>query len=179
MAKKESIRVMEQRKRACDIISFVIPKGGKYLVRAQALREGLTVAEMMRRAILARCGLESMPDFSMPHYQSIVTADDKESAERAITGLQLDEHLKHKSQQKSASKDDLYMSVMLSGQEMMDEYIKALLDILDALEDTDAPYAAGWTPPTQVKVTGKTLAIIRRLLSNIKIITDDSEDFDE
>ena len=177
MAKKESKRVMAIRQRDYDRISFTTPKGLRYLVRAQALREEVSSAEMMRRAILARCGLVSIPDFSMPHYQSIVTAYNKESAEQAITGLQLDEHVKHHLD--TTPEDDVYMTVMLSGQEMKDEYIKALLDLLDALEDTDAPYAAGWTPPTQIKITRETLAIIRRLLSNIEVPTDDSEDFDE
>lgn len=174
MAKKQSQRVMEQRKRDYDTIGFVIPKGGKHLLRAQALREGVTAAETMRRAILARCGLESMPDFSMPHYHSIVTAATKESAERAINGLQLDEYInRHK---ESTPDDDVYMAVMLSSQEMKDQYIKSLLDLLDAVEDTPIPSGAEWTPPTRIRITRKTKTIVQRLLSNIEEMDDNADE---
>lgn len=169
MAKKESERVMQIRRRECDRISFTAPKGTKYLFRAQALREGVSSAEMMRRAILARCGLESVPSFSMPHYHAIVTATDKDSADRAIEGLQLDEYVQH--HKKASSEDDICMTVLLSSQEMKNEYIKALLDLLDALEDTDAPTGDEIAPPSQIKMTKENLAIVRRLLSNIEIIS--------
>lgn len=174
MPTNRSERVMEQRKRDYDQVSFVISKGGKYLARAQALREGVTVAEMIRRAILARCGLESMPDFTMPHYHNIVAASDKESAERAIDGLQRDEYIKRHLEEKPD--DDVYMTVMLASQGMKDEYIKALLDLLDALEDTTpALWDDAWNPPTEIKITKKTLAIVRRLLSNIESLTYDND----
>jgi len=175
MAKKESKRVMEQRKRDYDRISFTIPKEARHLLRVQALREGVSSAEMIRRAILARCGLESWPDFSMPHYHTLTAAENKEDAERAINGLQLDEYVHH--HQNTTAPDDLYMTIMLSSQGMKDEYIKALLDLLDALEDIDAPWAAGWTPPTQIKITQAALSIVRRLLSNIDVVSPyDGED---
>jgi len=174
MATDRSERVMQQRKRDYDQISFVISKGGKYLARAQALRESVTVAEMIRRAILARCGLESMPDFKMPHYSNIVTAENKESADKAIAGLQLDEYVKN--HQRKAPNDDVYMTVMLSSLEMKNEYIQALLDLLDAIEDTEAPGAAGWTPPAHIKIKKNSLAAVARLLSNVE---PEPDDFDE
>lgn len=175
MAKKTSKRVMDVRKRNNDRVSFLIDKEGKYLLHAQAMREGVSVAEMLRRAVLARCGLESMPDFTQPHYQAIVTANSKESAEKAINGLQLDEYVQR--HQETTPADDVYMTVMLSSQTMKEEYIKALLDLLDALEDTTAPQADGWTPPTNIKTTRETLAAVQRLISNIEIVLDDDSSF--
>lgn len=170
MAKQSSRRVMEQRKRDSDRVSFLIDKEGKYLLHAQARREGVSVAEMIRRAILARCGLEAMPNFSMPHYQAIVTADTRESAARAIEGLQLDEYVKH------APADDVYMTVMLSSKGMKEEYIKALLDLLDAIEDIDAPKTAAWTPPTRIKFNKKSLAVVQRLLANIEEMPENDDE---
>ncbi len=130
------------------------------------MREGITTAEMIRRAILARCGLSAMPDFDSPHDSQLVTGLDREGAERAIHGLQMDEHIKER------GNDDLFMSIMLSSKTMKAEYITALLDLLDALEDSAEP-GEEWTQPTQIKTTRKTMATIRRLLSNIVI--DDAE----
>lgn len=177
MAKKTSKRVMDVRKRNNDRVSFLIDKEGKYLLHAQAMREGVSVAEMLRRAVLARCGLESMPDFSQPHYQAIVTANSKESAEKAIKGLQLDEYVQRHQETKPA--DDVYMTVMLSSQTMKEEYINALMDLLDAVNDTAADGS-----PTKIKpnsadgMSGKEIvSIVQRLISNImpeNVLDDDS-----
>jgi hypothetical protein len=88
MAKKESKRVMEQRKRACDRVSFVVEKDLKYLIRAQAMREGVSSAEMMRRAILARCGLDSAPNTTSADYNSIRTATTRADAEKALARVE-------------------------------------------------------------------------------------------
>jgi len=94
MAKMTSRRVMDQRRKNSALINITVPKEARHLIRAQALREGVSYAEMIRRAILARCGLESWPDFSDRNYLFVVYADDKESADEAIEGLQMDERKK-------------------------------------------------------------------------------------
>ena len=88
MAKKSSERVMNIRKQSYDLISFVMKKDARHLIRAQALREGVTSSEAMRRAILARCGLDTMPDTTTPQYQAIKDAEIKPEAEEAIAQLQ-------------------------------------------------------------------------------------------
>ena len=61
MATDETRRVAKHRRVAFDRISTLIDKGGKYLLHAQAIREGVSVAEMLRRAVVARCGLRMVP----------------------------------------------------------------------------------------------------------------------
>jgi hypothetical protein len=202
MATKESKRVMAQRRRDYDRISFVVDKEAKHLIRAQALREGVSSAEMIRRAILARCGLEHAPDYSSKKYKAIVSASDKESAISAIEGLQLDEYMKqHEHDQKQDNnlhpatrltpvlpQDNLrdlrlatrFLTLALASQNMRDEYVKALLDLLDAVEDATAPQIVdGMTitpPPTRINFDEKSLAIVRRLLSNIDVVNEYDDD---
>lgn len=177
MATKGSKRVMDQRRRDYDRISFVVDKDAKHLIRAQALREGVSSAEMIRRAILARCGLENTPNFASPHYNAVISAQDKESATRAIEGLQLDEYVeaRTKSPRKQLDLDsDLYMTVMLSSQGMQEEYIKSLLDLLDAIEATKPVFA----DPVKIKFPKKNMAVLRRLLANIEELPEDYYDED-
>lgn len=167
MAKQNSERVMKQRKRDNDRISFVIDKDAKYLFRAQALREGVTMAEMIRRAVLARCGLKKTPNFATPHYSRIVNANDQESARKAILGLQLDEYMQSLEHTRP---DNILLTVYLAGEHMRGEYIKALLDLLDAVEDAKADEQA------PVKMSKKQIEIIRRLLANVEEIPEFPDD---
>lgn len=59
MATKKSKRVMEQRKKTCDVASLVYPKGNRELVRVVAIIKGVTSAEIWRRALLKYVGLSS------------------------------------------------------------------------------------------------------------------------
>ena len=170
MAKKESKRVMEQRKRDCDRVSFVVPKDAKYLIRARALREGVSSAEMMRRAILARCGLNSWPklDEWPPHpgvmsYNALTHCADRESAAVALEKLQEDEFMN--TNIKTEQDGDTFV-IYMPETTMKDEYIKSLLDLLDAVEDAS---------PTHIKINKKSLSIVQRLLSNIETPAEDDE----
>ena len=61
MATEKNRRDMEQRKVHYDQVSFLIPKGGRRLLRALGIKERCTAADVIRRAILARAGLERIP----------------------------------------------------------------------------------------------------------------------
>lgn len=174
MAKKESERVMQQRRRDYDRVSFVIEKDMKYLIRAQALREGISSAEVMRRAILARCGLESMPETSSANYKTIIDADTKADAAKAITRLQTAEAERYDAADESENEITVSAAVMLAGRDEKTRYIVSMLDILDAIEDTPEPAPCKeWQNPEPIKMRKGTLEIVRRLLSNIEIISDD------
>lgn len=176
MAKKESKRVMEQRKRACDRVSFVIEKDMKYLIRAQALREGVSSAEVMRRAILARCGLESVPDTTSADYKTIRDAVTRADAEKAITRLQISEADRYDAKDESEKEITVPAAVMLAGRDEKIRYIVSMLDILDAIEDTPEPAPRKeWQNPAPIKIRKGTLEIVRRLLSNIETVSEDDE----
>lgn len=183
MVKKESKRVMEQRKRNCDRISFVVNKDAKYLIRARALREGVSSAEMMRRAILARCGLENWPEMhewppahGVISYNSMVNCSDKESAARAIEALQQDEFMNANIR---TEQDDDTFYIYMPETSMKDEYLDALSDLIAAVDDAEEPWASGKIAPMHIKISKKSLFIVRRLLSNIDEISDDelSDDY--
>lgn len=172
MATKESERVARIRKRDYDRISFVMEKESRYLIRAQALREDVTSAEVMRRAILARCGLDAMPDTSTPLYQAIKDAEIRPEAEEAVVKLQ------------EADRDvgydlETYL-VTITDREELEAYIIGLLDLLNELEDaTDhRPFKNHFRQPADKLVLKKSsMMAVRRLLSNMrKVEPDDSEE---
>lgn len=168
MAKKSSERVMNIRKRDCDRISFVMEKDARYLIRAQALREEVTSSEVMRRAILARCGLDTMPDTSTPAYQAIKDAEIRPEAEEAIAQLQTNER-------RTSEGFSTYL-VMIANKEEQDSYIVGLLDLLNAIEDiTERP--SGKSSLDKMTISKGTVMAVRRLLSNMMEVEPD--DYDE
>ena len=62
MATEKNRRDMEQRKIHYDQVSFLIPKGGRRLLRAMGVKERCTAADVIRRAVMARAGLERVPN---------------------------------------------------------------------------------------------------------------------
>lgn len=86
MATEESKRVAAHRKFNCDRITTLIDKGGRWLLRAQAMREGITLAEMIRRAIYARCGLHRLP--AKEDLEELSEVQTQEEADYAIRHLQ-------------------------------------------------------------------------------------------
>ena len=86
MATKESKRVEEHRRKYFDRISLLIEKGGNALVNVLAIREGVTKAEVVRRSILARAGLRSMP--FPDDLKALAEVETQEEADYAIMHLQ-------------------------------------------------------------------------------------------
>lgn len=178
MAKKSSERVMRQRRRDYDRISFTVPKDIRHLIRVQALRDGLSAAETIRRAILARCGLESMPDTAAAAYQAIRDAETKTEAERAISRLQFACPVFLAQDQND--KDRTETATVCLGYEQRNaksNYVFSLLSMLDAVEDMpDPPPGNEWQDPTSIKIPQGAISALRRLLSNIEIVSDDAEE---
>lgn len=174
MAKKSSERVMNIRKRDNDRISFLMSKEARHLIRAQAIREGVTSAEVIRRAVLARCGLEQMPDVNTPQYQDLKTVELREEAEKALTRLQDDERDAEKETQQT------YL-VTLAGRAAQNEYIAGLLGLLDEIEDILPPIKEkGWQSADKISLDKRKISAIRRLLSNMEeVISDDADDYDD
>lgn len=86
MATKESKRVIKQRKQNYDRFSVLTEKGGNQILRVLALREGVSIAEMIRRAILARGGLRMLPyPDTLADLEKVTT---KEEAEAALVMIQ-------------------------------------------------------------------------------------------
>lgn len=86
MATEKNRRDMEQRKIHYDQVSFLIPKGGRRLLRALGIKERCTAADVIRRAILARAGLENVPNES--ELKMLDTADTPKDAAAALKHCQ-------------------------------------------------------------------------------------------
>lgn len=65
MATEENKRKLKQRNRDYDQIGFLIPKGGRRLLRVMGIKERCSAADVIRRAIMARAGLEQVPEESL------------------------------------------------------------------------------------------------------------------
>lgn len=169
MATKESRRVMSTRKLTSDRISFVVPKGLRHLVRCQALREGVSAAEMMRQAILARCGLVNMPDITGPDFEQVKAASTRGEAEQAIARLQYADPVFLESNPKKEKTTKCKLSVGYSGRNARINYTIALLALLDALESVKKDPGPGndWHDALDLKVAEGAVPALRRLLSNI------------
>lgn len=170
MAKKSSERVMSRRKRDYDRISFVMEKESRYLIRAQAIREDVTSAEVIRRAVLARCGLDRMPDTTTPQYQDIKNAEIRPEAEEAISKLQ-------ESERNADYKNSSTYLVMIADKEERDSYIVGLLDLLNSIEDiTERPPGKFRHLSDKLDIKKSSIMAVRRLLSNLQEVEPDYAD---
>lgn len=173
MAKPSSERVMRQRKRDNDRISFVVDKDVKYLYHAQALREGVTMGEMVRRAVLARCGIDSMPDVSSVEYQRIIDAKDQESAKKAIRTLQIQEYYAVESSKQHRLNRGVYYTAYMPGEKIKDEAINALYNLLDEVKKAPAQHE------TKIRLHKKEWIALKRLMANIEEIPEYPDSYED
>ena len=167
MATKESKRVMELREKNYEQTNFLAPKGIKTLLRAMGRREKCSAAEVIRRAVLARAGLENIPDENMlakldVAYTSADVAD-------AIIDCQIVEYLKTDlaKQGRPLPTGDT-IPVMLSSR----WYKESSMAILGGLYRTIEKQPITEKPRTIAMMKSDYLALCR-LLANTKIIDDD------
>lgn len=166
MATDETKRVNQHRKYNCDRITTLIDKGGKYLLHAQAIREGVTVAEMIRRSILARAGLRMLP--YKPDLDALAEVHTPEEAEQAILRLQAkeekDEIIKKVLRELAPEPDDAeYMLKVDHDTRCALLRMAGLTDqqIADLLRDQ-------WGKDEEITGTGFDVGHLRRLLANMK-----------
>lgn len=89
MPNDKSKKVMSRRKINYDRFSALIDKGGNKLLRVLAIREGVSIAEYIRRAVLARGGLHMVP--YPDKLQELDNVTTQEEARKAVRMLQYDE----------------------------------------------------------------------------------------
>ena len=165
----ESERVQKIRKQSYDRISTLIDKGGKYLLHAQAIREGVSVAEMLRRAVYARAGLRMLPyPEDLDKLAEVRTA---EEADAAIIHLQnkeeKDEILHHVLQALSPEPDDAKYTFSENTVQACRRtlLLAAGLSLEDAAEILKKPAAP-------VVLDGLDIGNLRRMLANMKKVED-------
>ena len=168
MPKKNSIRVQTQRKQNYDRVSVLVAKGGKHLLRVLALREGVSIAEMIRRAVLARGGLRVLPyPDELAKLESITTQNE---ARMAVYRMQNNEE---------ASETIRHVTSALAGEPAQAEYTTELThaDIanfrnavqrIEVAIEAEHPEDGVFAPPVTVKLYGREIGIMRRMLANIE-----------
>ena len=169
MANKNSTRIMEQRKANYDRVSIIIDKGGKYLLHALAKREGVGVAEMARRAILARAGLHILPyPDELERLKDIAT---QEEAAAAINLLQAQEE----------SSEIVQHLIDVLSPEAKNKPVTVQMDRSTIAEMENAMATIGkamakvkpddvFSDPVQVQLTGYEVGVLRRFLANIHYV---------
>lgn len=166
MAKSITERVDKYRKNGFDRISLLVERGGRQLIRAMAVREGVSMTELLRRAILARAGLRMMPyPEKLDGFDKIETADE---AHTAIRKLQMNEESSEIIQSiidnLSPEGPQKGFTVQMDHSDIF-EFEDAMKTIGKAIEAEKQDRQSG--PPVTVHLTGREVGILRRFLSNI------------
>lgn len=167
MAKSETERVSVHRKKIFDQINLLVKKGGKELYRVIAKREDIPIAEMIRRSVLARAGLNMVP--LTADLKKLEEVNTPEAARIAIEYLQETEQIAI--MQKLVSKnlieptDNEYAIVVRKNDE--EEFLTIIQKIMSAMRNT--PQGSidklGGTP---VLLKGYEISILRRILSSVR-----------
>lgn len=167
MATEETKRVDRHRKENFDRVSLLVEKGGRRLLQAMAIREGVSMTEMLRRAILARAGLRMMP--YPEKLEELAGIETEEEAQAAIRRLQAHEMsseiIQHLIDVLSPESDETGFSVRMDHADIF-EFRDAVAKIdkaIQAQHPQDHPAA----PPVTVHLTGREVGILRRFLANI------------
>lgn len=168
MATKESKRVDEHRRKYFDRISSLIEKGGNALINTLAIREGVTKAEVIRRSILARAGLRSMP--FPDDLNALEEVETKEEANYAIMHLQRKEEkneiinklLQELSPEPDSAKYDM----------KIDHDTRRCLLHLAGYDDPEIAELLKnrWGEEQNITASGFDIGHIRRMLANIQHI---------
>ena len=165
MIVQKSKLVQEQRKRSYDRISTLIDAGGKWLIHAQAIREGVSIAEMLRRSIYARAGLRMLP--YPEDLEKLAEVHTPEAAEAAILRLQAKEEsneiINRVLQKLSPEPDSSEFNLKVDA-----DTREVLLTIAGLSIDEIAEIKKVRTEDEEVTVTGFEIGHLRRLLANMK-----------
>lgn len=159
MPTEETKRVAKYRKEYFDRVSVLIDKGGKHLLKALAIREGISIAEVIRRSICARAGLKALP--YPDELNKLASIDNKEDADNAIIALQIkqmgDDVTAKTIDSISEIPDKSMFMVQLSGMEI--EELNRFINESNS---------QGYDRP----ISGREIFAVRRILSNLKRVED-------
>lgn len=167
MATKESKRVMNLREKNYEQTNFLAPKGIKTLLRAMGRRENCSAAEVIRRAVLSRAGLENMPD------EVMLAKLDKAYTNAEVADVLIDcqtvEYVKREleRQGRPVPAGDA-TAVMLSSRWYKDESYAVLRGLCDTIAKQPI-----MDKPRPLAMTKRDYLNLCRVLANTKIIDDD------
>lgn len=172
MATKESKRVMKLREKSYTQVNFLAPHGTKILLRAMAQKEKCTASDVIRRAILARAGLEEMPD--AVNLAKLLSSETSHEAADALIDCQAVEHVKRQSPAqiqviKQTKPEEKATVVMLSSKWYKDESLAALRNVQKAVTQQNT-----MQKPRPFTLSRRDYIALCRLLSNADIVDNDN-----
>ena len=179
MATKESERVNKHRRQNFDRVSVLIEKGGKHLLRVLALREGVSIAELIRRAVLARGGLRMLPyPAELEKLEQVTT---QAEARRAVYALQNqeegDEIIRRVTEAMAGEPEHAEYTTQLDHADIAN--FRHAVDRINAAIEAENPEDSVFAPTITVRLNGREIGIMRRMLANIEPISatpsDDAE----
>lgn len=167
MATEKSKRDLEQRRRDYDQVSFLIPKGGRRLLRALGIKERCTAADVIRQAVFARAGLEHLPDET--NLAKLDAAETSREAADALIDCQTVEYVERELiRHGDPLPADNTPVVMLSSKWYKDESLEALQAVRQAVERQNV-----MKKPRPIELTRRNYEILCRLLANTTVIDCD------
>lgn len=167
MATMESKRVMQLREKNYKQVNFLAPHGTRSLLRGLARKEKCTSSDVIRRAILARAGLEEMPD-DVNLAKLNATETSREAAD-ALIDCQTVEYVKRELKQNGKPLPAQGTSVvMLSSKWYKTESLEALQAVRQAVENQSVTQK-----PRPIAIKKRDYNALFRLLANTVIVDND------
>ena len=168
MATRESKRVMKLREKNYKQVNFLAPHGTRLLLHAMAQKEKCTASDVIRRAILARAGLEKMPDDV--HLAKLNATETSREAADALIDCQTVEYVERELiRQGRPIPAQNTPVVMLSSKWYKEESTAALQAAQQGIDRQNA-----MQKPRPIELSRRDYNALCRLLSNA-VVTDDDE----
>jgi hypothetical protein len=168
MATEKNLKDMEQRKIHYDQISFLFAKGGRRLLRAMGVKERCSAADVIRRAILARAGLERVPDKC--NLDKLDATETPREAVDALIDCQSVEYVKRELRRQGRQiPGEQTTAVMVSSQWYKDESLAALEAARAEVEKQNQR-----DRPRMIELSRQDYDALCRLLANTLVIDDDN-----
>ena len=167
MATRESKRVMQLRERNYKQVNFLAPHGTKLLLQAIARKEKCTSSDVIRRAILARAGLEKMPDDA--NLAKLAATETSREAADALIDCQTVEYVERQLiRQGRPLPAEKTPVVMLSSKWYKEESLAALEAVKNDVERQNT-----MQKPRTFEITRRNYDALCRLLANAVVIDCD------
>lgn len=165
MPTKESMMVAKSRMRF-DRLSVLVEKGGRHLFRVMALREGVNISELIRRAVLARAGINVLP--YPAEFEKLSEVKTKKEARIAIRTLQAIDQTPQRqevAEMYAAERPTSEYTIFLEKRDAA-EFQSIMAKAAKAIRE----FPPGMTEKTSgipVTLTGKEVIVLRRALANM------------
>lgn len=173
MANKNSERVQHHRKENFDRLPILVEKGNRDVIHLMAKREGLSMAEYIRRAILARAGLRAWPypatlDDMCDGIADALADDSRQPADKIIKDLQQAERKTEYAQLTAA----VIYGEPMDGTFRADLAPRDMADLKSVISLLSNRVKSPSDSEESITLSGYEIGVLRRLLANITLVDE-------